>query len=488
MVLGILLFHFIKQYSLEQAELIQPKDNIAQFTLNGTEINVDLSVSNQYFNVATLNTDSMNKIVFNKVPKGGMIKVNGVEVDQETAYQFHLDKIAYEHFIEISINSLNCYIHTLPSGFPDYFVNFSSPTNGVYYLDLQPYIIKMDTKGNILYYNQVNGKDFRRWEIGDIVRYSYFTSDTVVRKLEGVPTSSEKWVIMDENYNIIDQVNSILGENYKSNYEKTPLDAHDAIFLGDNHYIILAYKGTRVTNIPQAVPHSEFGVRVVATVIQEIKDGQVLWEWNSTNYPQLYQYSVEQNDYFNEQVKWADYMHTNSLFIDTDENIIISVRHMNSVIKINRTTGEIMWILGGEADQFNLTEDQKFSRQHYAHRAQNGNLLIFNNGNKYPITGFPLEDVPEQEKTQEVSSIIEIDIDEETKEVIAYQEYDYDKRFSAFSGSVEKTQENTYFICWGNAATGGALFSEIDFANKKTLFELVVDSGFVSYRAHKYSA
>ena len=41
-----------------------------------------------------------------------------------------------------------------------------------------------------------------------------------------------------------------------------------------------------------------------------------------------------------------------------------SFRNIDSILKIERGTGKILWILGGKGDHFGLTEEQKFSRQH----------------------------------------------------------------------------------------------------------------------------
>ena len=62
-----------------------------------------------------------------------------------------------------------------------------------------------------------------------------------------------------------------------------------------------------------------------------------------------------------------DYVHVNSVAVDPkDNNLIVSMRNQYAVYKIDRETGAIIWILGGKADQFGITEDQQFIGQHYA--------------------------------------------------------------------------------------------------------------------------
>ena len=62
-------------------------------------------------------------------------------------------------------------------------------------------------------------------------------------------------------------------------------------------------------------------------------------------------------------------------------NLIISTRNFNEITKINRHTGEIIWRLGVERNQFQFINDNRgFGRQHDASVLSNGNLALFDNG------------------------------------------------------------------------------------------------------------
>jgi len=102
-------------------------------------------------------------------------------------------------------------------------------------------------------------------------------------------------------------------------------------------------------------------VELVDFVFQEIQNGQVIFEWNSANFPEFLQNTdpiYYQQYATNPRV---DYFHFNSIAIDpNDSNFIVSARHMNQVYKINRTTGQIMWRFGGSTDDFNLTGNKKY--------------------------------------------------------------------------------------------------------------------------------
>jgi hypothetical protein len=80
-----------------------------------------------------------------------------------------------------------------------------------------------------------------------------------------------------------------------------------------------------------------------------------------------------------------DYDHPNSLGFDLDGNYIVSFRHLGQVVKINASTGEMMWRLGGVKNEFTFVNDplNGFSAQHSARILPNGNLLLYDNGTRH---------------------------------------------------------------------------------------------------------
>jgi hypothetical protein len=80
-----------------------------------------------------------------------------------------------------------------------------------------------------------------------------------------------------------------------------------------------------------------------------------------------------------------DYDHPNSLGFDRDGNYIVSFRHLGQIMKINATTGETMWRLGGTKNDFTFVNDplNGFSAQHSARIMANGNLLLYDNGTRH---------------------------------------------------------------------------------------------------------
>jgi Arylsulfotransferase (ASST) len=61
-----------------------------------------------------------------------------------------------------------------------------------------------------------------------------------------------------------------------------------------------------------------------------------------------------------------DYFHINSVDRDEDHNYLVSGRHTSTIYKINGTSGDIIWRLGGKNSDFTLTSGVNFGLQHDA--------------------------------------------------------------------------------------------------------------------------
>jgi arylsulfate sulfotransferase len=96
-----------------------------------------------------------------------------------------------------------------------------------------------------------------------------------------------------------------------------------------------------------------------------------------------------------------DWTHGNGVVYDpSDDSFLVSLRHQDWVIKIDRQTGELIWRFGFEGD-FELVEGQWFFHQHQPALVEGGNILLYDNGGHRP--GVPSE--------QWFSRVVEYDID-----------------------------------------------------------------------------
>lgn len=107
----------------------------------------------------------------------------------------------------------------------------------------------------------------------------------------------------------------------------------------------------------------------------DVGTGKVLFEWRSLDHvppthSNISLTSGQAGDGSDSSEAW-DYFHINSVDKDSERSpsYLISARDVNSIYKINGTTGEIIWRLGGRNinnDFEHLDEEVAFSYQHHA--------------------------------------------------------------------------------------------------------------------------
>lgn len=329
------------------------------------------------------------------------------------------------------------------------------------------YLTLFDKNGTIL--RQVDKGsttvNFRKWYYGDgTVRYTYLSFDASKYYVPSVGYNAGQIVLLNDSLQEINRF-SLLPYGNRTAADVNTLDGHDFILISDTRYIAMAYFEKAVNNIPASL-NPIANCKVMAPIIQEVDNGKVIWEWDGTNTPELYTTSIEGNDFKTGAVT-QDYAHLNALTIDPkDDNMVLSFRNLNQVLKLQRGTNTIVWRLGGKNSDFPVTADQKFLRQHNAHFLADGKtMLIFDNG-----------DATERPYTR----IEEFVLDESKKTVTRFSNMDMPNRtFTQFTGSVEKT-DSTYFI----GAGSDPRILEVNYTTGKTIMEIKLP--LPTYRAYRY--
>jgi hypothetical protein len=331
----------------------------------------------------------------------------------------------------------------------------SNTTGNLVILDQKGYVVKEKTL-------DARADDFQKWDINGQTRYSYLLAEGTYAT--GGPATEEGYdVICDSNLNELSRA-KFLSPGNVDDPGNDRLDVHDFILLGDNHYMAISAQVESPTNIPDSL-HPSSKVRVTACLIQEVNNGHVVFQWDGTKYPELYSSSVENNN-FSDSVDVMDYMHMNSICIDpNDDNIIVSFRNLNEIIKINRESGNIIWRLGGPDSDFPLTSDEQFLRQHFVRFTdENKTLMFIDNGD---------------ETLRPYSRILEFQLDENAKRINNFNAYNIPDNFIRYAGSVKKLNGD-YFIGGGS----GDYTLQVNYTTNEVYLRL--DQLYSSYRALKY--
>ncbi len=121
---------------------------------------------------------------------------------------------------------------------------------------------------------------------------------------------------------------------------------------------------------------------VLDLIVQEFDNqGNLKYTWNSADHFDIFD-GNENSPFLDYTEAQLDYVHANSITIDSDTSFLISCRHMDQITKVDRRSGEIIWNLGGKKNDFTFINDPLgFSHQHSISILDNGDLLLFDNGN-----------------------------------------------------------------------------------------------------------
>jgi hypothetical protein len=203
---------------------------------------------------------------------------------------------------------------------------------------------------------------------------------------------------------------------------------------------------------------------VLEGVIQEIDiaTGAVTFEWHSLGsgaFPVT-------DSYIPLTSSPVDYFHLNSVAYDTDGKFLFSARHVSVVAKLDPSSGDVLWRMGGKRNQINFTDgDGGPSWAHDVRRRPDGTISVYDNGNS---------------RNPPYSRGVAWAVDETnlTAHVAVKWRHNPDL-FGAFTGSDRLLPNNDQLISWGN--TGRTT----EYALGQPVFEAQYSSGDWSYRVHR---
>lgn len=442
--------------------------------INGHYMLIDLSSDEIVYNPAMMTTEFEN--TFSVCDLNGYdVSIDDISVNDGDVVSVNLTELSVDNYISINVSNSEfeeTYLITTLHEKIDYTV--SGEGDLYYYFDYNDAAVKTDNLGNPLTFIMTDFiRDFRKYEFDGKTYYSYLERAQEYDNIDVVGAAHMRLIITNDKYQEIDRVEYLIsGDDIINNHS---IENHEYQVLGLGHYIVSAYSAQDVDNVPSDYTSNDDGTAsVVAAVFQEINDGELVFEFISSDYPEFYELSTDRNDFGNEI--YQDYMHQNSIFIDpSDDNYIVSFRSLDSVVKIDRTTGEIIWILGGEGDMFGIKTKQRFSRQHFATISIDGTLTIYDNG-----------------VSSEQSRILEFTLDEENLTIESLNKFSIDGYYGSIRGSVIRTNsdEDIFLTAWGFTQSNKAIMTEYNFTTDEKIIEFYDNTGDVcrNYRIRKYES
>ncbi len=202
-------------------------------------------------------------------------------------------------------------------------------------------------------------------------------------------------------------------------------DWHDLQYKDNGNAVLLLYRS-------RTMDLTSLGGSATATVyscvVQELDaNNNLVWEWDS--YPGI----PITNTVLSVTGDVVDYAHCNAVDIDNDGNYLVSNRNLSSITKVDGTTGDIIWQLGGVANEFTFTNDDGFNLQHDIRRLDNGRITMFDNG--VASRGY--------------SRGVEYEIDEVN--MIITKTWEHTGTFTFCCGNMQTLDNGNRLISWGFA-------------------------------------
>ena len=357
----------------------------------------------------------------------------------------------------------------LPSDFPTFKVSgdFSQYYDGLVFCPIEggvtEYLYELAPNGLVKRYIKQKVNCPRILKEGD-TWYYYGVSG-------GLNSSSGKLNIYKANGETFELVKGNLGGGDDGSLQIEP---HDCLVLSVNplHYIYQRYVSGQYTTVDGEQK------RVTALHVGEIYDGNLLYEWHSEDYPELWVDSHIQGDN-------ADYLHNNTICISADGNLYLNNKQANQIIVLKRTwddeghtatIGDILWKIGGNRThagwdvptRIKTTTEQQWYESHDAVINSNGLITMYDN------------------KASGASRILEFNIDTENKQLTNFKAHTWQQYRGRYMGSVDKFEEGIYLVSWGSQRSGNTANTGIyDFNENKILFEIRFDNaGSSAYRVY----
>ncbi|MBT3244129.1 MAG: T9SS type A sorting domain-containing protein [Bacteroidetes bacterium] len=286
------------------------------------------------------------------------------------------------------------------------------------------YIFVLDKNGAIVDSVRVDGAPYD-FQVQPNGLLSYALGDFS----SNVPLPGEdlQHVVLDENLVVVDSF------KMKNGYTT---DFHEFKMLPNGNVMMMAYH-TILYDMSQIVEGGQTDASLVINIIQEQdREKNVVFEWRNIDYIPITDSDMDLTE------KRLNYSTLNAFNIDDDGNILASFRNHSEIMKISRSTGEIIWRMGGPRGEFTFIGEHVenapyyFARQHNIRKRPNGNITLFDNG---------------QYHQPPYSRAVEYSLDEVNKVATLVTEWRYPKGniFCVTAGNAELLSDGGWFIGYG---------------------------------------
>jgi hypothetical protein len=241
-------------------------------------------------------------------------------------------------------------------------------------------------------------------------------------------------------------------------------DLHEFQLTAQNTALVTAY--TPIRWDLRSVGGPANGI-VLDGVVQEIdvKTGLVLFQWDALDHVPL---STSVLAPPRKSTTAWDYFHVNSIDVGPGNTLLVSARHTGALYDVDRTTGNLIWTLGGKASDFTIPTDAHFSYQHDARWHKGHVITLFDDGGGPP-------------RTQPQSEALRLKVDVATHSVTLLQADVHDPPVvSSSQGDAQQLPNGDTLVGWGDQPRATEFTP-----SGHVVWDMTYPTGVSSYRAYK---
>lgn len=248
------------------------------------------------------------------------------------------------------------------------------------------------------------------------------------------------YYMLNSSYDVVQVVNAVTSE-----HAPRMGDLHEFVITKDDTALLTVYNTTQFDLSAMGRPTEGW---MVDSLFQEvdIATGELLFEWRASDY-----FNPSESFYINpfggyKESNPYDFFHINSVEKDSQGGYLISSRHYHSLSYLD-SSGEVVWTLGGDYNDFQDLSDGKATSFKWQHDArwvdqERGILSLFDNGSAGPIM---------HDADHSLALIIQLDFEKHTARLL-HSYSSKDKTISASQGSVQMLPDDHVLVGWGSSA------------------------------------
>jgi hypothetical protein len=353
---------------------------------------------------------------------------------------------------------IRCLAHDFPAVTVTTHPDAGAPTPGLYLVNSATFMSIFDTNGTPIWYERGNLQNL------DAPAYNTlsFIVDSTAPFGQSLAAQFVIYSLDSGNKQTFTAVNG-------------PTDGHEFQPLPSGNRLLFTYPiraGVDLTGLGTHGP----GETIADCMIQEVDPLEGLeWSWLATDHLDPVKESVEPQTFTINGMPVVDLFHCNSIDVDSSGNLLVSMRHANTVLYIDRSTGNVLWKLNGTAyskdgaAHISIVGDSQtqFTMQHDARFRPNGNISLFD----------------DHGAGKGVARGVEYAIDHAAGTATVAWQF-LGSAASQFEGSLRRYADGESVIGWGYVPKDPRIFTEVN-ATGQDVLDVSIAGLNPSYRAVK---